>query len=173
MTTLLNQALILTLVGMGMTFAALGLLVLGMYAMTALITDKPRRQEMPLPETQVEETLLTQVADVVLHIAAAASLPSADAVAVQPQDEDRQRAAAVAVALALADTSQSDDAAADCRVAADCRYRAAAAAAALAMALAERNPASVVPAPSTAAPDAWNYHARGHHLTQRQRFART
>jgi len=152
---------------MGMTFAALGLLVLGMYAMTALITDKPRRQEMPLPETPAEEALLTQVADVVLHIAAAASLPSADAVAVQPQDEDRQRAAAVAVALALADTSQSDDAAADCR------YRAAAAAAAVAMALAERNPASVVPAPSTTAPDAWNYHARGHHLTQRQRFART
>jgi sodium pump decarboxylase gamma subunit len=166
MTTLLNQALILTLVGMGMTFAALGLLVLGMYAMTAFITDKPRRKEARTEEAQAEEVFMTQVADVVLHIASAASLPSADTVATQPQDEDRQRAAAVAVAVALEDiTPQSDDAAADCR----CR----AAAAAVIVALAEHNPASAVPATVTTTPDAWNYHARGHHLTQRQRFART
>ncbi|HOU14430.1 MAG TPA: OadG family protein [Anaerolineae bacterium] len=166
MTTLLNQALILTLIGMGMTFAALGLLVLGMYAMTAFITDKPRRKEAPTEETQTEEALMTQVADVVLHIAAASGLPGADAAPSQLQNEDRQRAAAAAVALALEDSiPQTNDATADCR------YRAAAAA--VAAALTEHNPAAVIPAPPTIIPDTWNYHARAQHLIQRQRFART
>ena len=40
MTDLLNQALILTVWGMGMTFAALGALVIGMYLITAWSKDK-------------------------------------------------------------------------------------------------------------------------------------
>jgi Na+-transporting methylmalonyl-CoA/oxaloacetate decarboxylase gamma subunit len=39
MNELLSQALILTLVGMGMTFAAIGILVLGMYALTTFLAD--------------------------------------------------------------------------------------------------------------------------------------
>jgi sodium pump decarboxylase gamma subunit len=94
MTTLLNQALVLTLIGMGMTFGALGLLVLGMYAMTALITDKPRRETASTEEAPAEEALVTRVADVVLHLAAAASQPSTEVEADRPRDEDREYAAA-------------------------------------------------------------------------------
>jgi len=153
MTTLLNQALILTLVGMGMTFAALGLLVLGMYAMTALITDEPRRKKAPAEEAPVEEKLVTQVADVVLHLASATRQSDVEA------SENRARAAAVAVALAMAlesDRPQHDD-----------RYRAAAAAVAMAMASGGAIPA---PANITTMPDAWNTHVRSQHLTQRQRW---
>jgi len=146
MTTLLNQALILTLVGMGMTFAALGLLVLGMYAMTALITDEPRRKKTPVEAAPAEEPLVTQVADVVLHLA---TTRKSDAEVL----EDHKRAAAAAVALAL-DTAE------------DCRYRAAAAAVAIALASADAAPAST----NAAMPDAWNTHVRGQHLTQRQRW---
>ncbi len=147
MTTLLNQALILTLVGMGMTFAALGLLVLGMYAMTAFITDEPRRKKAPVVETPAEEPLVTRVADVVLHLA---TTRRSDAEAL----EDRQRAAAAAVALAL-DAAE------------DYRYRAAAAAVAMALASGDAAPASTN---VVAAPDAWNTHVRSQYLTQRQRW---
>jgi Na+-transporting methylmalonyl-CoA/oxaloacetate decarboxylase gamma subunit len=163
MTTLLNQALILTLIGMGMTFGALGLLVLGMYAMTALITEKPRRKKVPAEEAPAEGALVTRVADVVLHLAAAASLPGAKT----EVDEDRERAAVAAVALALA--SEGDAPQLDVTPA-DCRYRAAAAAVAMAVACAD---AATAPANISTIPDAWNYHARAQQLTQRQRFART
>ncbi len=152
MITSLNQALILTLVGMGMTFAALGLLVLGMYALTALFTDKPRRREPPLPEVPVEGTLVTQVADVALQLATFAAQPGA---AAQPSDEDRYRAAAAAVAHALAledDTPSADD-----------RYRAAVAAIAVACAETESQPAS---GGRLVAPEAWNSHIRARHLSQ-------
>ena len=162
MTTLLNQALVLTLIGMGMTFAALGLLVLGMYAMTALITDEPRRKKAPAEEAPVEGTLVTQVADVVLHLAAAANPPDVKAEAV----EDRERAAAAAVALALAlegDSSHLDATPAD-------RYRAAAAAVAMAVATASAD-ADAVSAPTdvVAMPDAWSHHVRAQQFTGRSR----
>jgi len=149
MTTLLNQALILTLVGMGMTFAALGLLVLGMYAMTALITDEPRRKKAPAEEAPAEEVLVTQAANVILHLAAARQ---SDVVA-----GERELAAATAVALALALEADT----------LDTRYRAAATAVAMAMASGDAAPASTNAA---AAPDAWNMHVRSQHLTQRQRW---
>jgi Na+-transporting methylmalonyl-CoA/oxaloacetate decarboxylase gamma subunit len=160
MTTLLNQALVLTLIGMGMTFGALGLLVLGMYAMTALITDKPRRETASTEEAPAEEALVTRVADVVLHLAAAASQPSTEVEADRPRDEDREYAAAAAVALALAlegDAPQLDATPAD-------RYRAAAAAVAMAVACADAVPANI-----STIPDAWNYHARAQQFTGRGR----
>jgi Na+-transporting methylmalonyl-CoA/oxaloacetate decarboxylase gamma subunit len=162
MTTLLNQALVLTLIGMGMTFAALGLLVLGMYAMTALITDEPRRKKAPDEEAPVEGTLVTQVADVVLHLAAAANPPDVKAEAV----EDRERAAAAAVALALAlegDSSHLDATPAD-------RYRAAAAAVAMAVAAVCAD-ADAVSAPTDVVtmPDAWSHHVRAQQFTGRSR----
>lgn len=149
MTTLLNQALLLTLVGMGMTFAALGLLVLGMYAMTALISDEPRRKKAPVEEAPAEEVVVTQAADVILHLATARQL---DVVA-----GERELAAATAVALALALEADTPDT----------RYRAAAAAVAMAMASGDAAPASTN---AVAIPDAWNMHVRSQHLTQRQRF---
>ncbi|MBN2389196.1 MAG: OadG family protein [Anaerolineae bacterium] len=164
MTTLLNQALVLTLIGMGMTFGALGLLVLGMYAMTALITDRPRRKRTATEEPPPEEALVTQVADVVLHLAAAANLPNTEVEA----DEDRERAAAAAVALALALEDSAPHALADDR------YRAAAAAVAMAVAAASAGATAVsAPASVITMPDPWSSHARGEQLTRRQRFART
>lgn len=156
MTTLLNQALILTLVGMGMTFAALGLLVLGMYAMTALITDEPRRKTAPAEEVPAEERIVTQAADVVLHLATTARQSGAEV------SENRELAAAAAVALALAlegGRPQLDD-----------RYRAAAAAVAMTVTGGEVASASVN---ISTAPDAWNMHVRMRmqHLTQRQRWS--
>ncbi|HQE92912.1 MAG TPA: OadG family protein [Anaerolineae bacterium] len=151
MTTLLNQALILTLVGMGMTFGALGLLVLGMYAMTALITDKPRRQKPPRAAAPAEETLVTQVADVVLHLATTAARPPLRA------EEERELAAVAAVIAALA----SEDATADAR------YRAAAAAVAMAVA---SDAVVQAPTPVFAMPDAWNIHVREQQLAPRQRW---
>jgi len=165
MTTLLNQALILTVIGMGMTFAALGLLVLGMYAMTALITDTPRRKPALSEEEQAEEVFVTRVADVVLHLAAAANLPDADTVTAPPPDEDRLRAAAAAVALALA--LQGDAPQAGSSAVEDDRYRAAAAAVAMAVACAG---ATAAPAHASTMPDAWNAHARAQRITQRQRW---
>ena len=152
MTTLLNQALILTLVGMGMTFAALGLLVLGMYAMTALITDEPRRKTAPAEEVPTEERIVTQAADVVLHLATTARQPGVDV------RENCALAAAAAVSLALEDARpQLDD-----------RYRAAAAAVAMIVTGGEVTSASVN---ISTAPDAWNTHVRTQHLTQRQRWS--
>ncbi len=149
MTTLLNQALILTLVGMGMTFAALGLLVLGMYAMTALITDKPRGKEA------LEAAPETRGVDVALPVVEVAAEP--------PRDEARERAAVTAVALALAMEGVVT------LPVADDRYRAAAAAVAMAVAGADGGAAQ---ANVSGNPDAWNYHAREQQLTQGQRFAR-
>jgi len=155
MTTLLNQALVLTLIGMGMTFAALGLLVLGMYAMTALITDEPRRKKASPEESPAEGALVTQVADVALHLTTAANLP--DVAAVAGEDRERAAAAAVTLALALEGDAAEDD-----------RYRAAAAVVAMAVACAG---AASAPANIIAMPDPWSSYARGQQLTRHQRFA--
>ena len=149
MTTLLNQALILTLVGMGMTFASLGLLVLGMYAMTALITDKPRGKKA------LEAAPETRGVDV--------ALPVVEVAAALPRDAARSRAAAAAVALALAMEGVVT------LPVADDRYRAAAAAVAMAVAGADGGAAR---ANVSGNPGVWNYHAREQQLRQGQRFAR-
>ena len=76
MDELLKQALYLTVVGMGMTFLAIGALVASMYLMTAFIKDRPAQEEEPL-----EEAPLT--------------MPT-------PAKDERYLAAAAAVAVALA-----------------------------------------------------------------------
>ena len=85
MTESLSQALQLTAYGMGMTFAAIGALVLGMYAMTLFIKDKEEE-------------------------AAAAPVSASESAPVPSEDAafgGRRRAAAAAVAVALAQTAQA------------------------------------------------------------------
>lgn len=83
---LLTQALNLTLVGMGMTFAAIGVLVAGMYALTTFLADEEEAEEAPeIPEV--------------------AEAP-ADQAALQ-LDVGRYRAAAAAVAVALAQAADT------------------------------------------------------------------
>lgn len=72
---LLKQALWLTGVGMSMTFASIGLLVLGMYALTAL---SPEKKEQPPAEVQPVERPVVQ----------------------EPVSADRYKAAVAAVAVA-------------------------------------------------------------------------
>ncbi len=94
----LQQALLLTVIGMGMTFAAIGLLVAVMYAMTALIKDK----------TDVEDV---DTDDIDLPIAVApwenssndiAPLAAAAAVATMfAEQQGKAQAAAAAVTVAL------------------------------------------------------------------------
>ena len=78
---LLKQALWLTLIGMGMTFAAIGALVLGMYALGSI---KPRKAA---GEAMAEE---------------AEAAPAAAAEAALSTAEARYQAAAAAVAVARA-----------------------------------------------------------------------
>ncbi len=77
---LLNQTLYLTVVGMGMTFLAIGALVASMYLMTAFIKDRKVEEEPLAPEDE-----------------------PADVSA--PESDERSLAAAVAVAVALATQS--------------------------------------------------------------------
>ncbi len=88
MDELLNQSLQLTLYGMGMTFAAIGSLVLGMYLLTALTAERtaPAGEEA----TAGPEDLLTEVAGAV-------------------EEDDRYLAAAAAVAVAMATTTQPSE----------------------------------------------------------------
>lgn len=94
----LTQAFILTLVGMGMTFAAIGLLVVGMYALTALVKDKPEaavEEALPAPETPQP---MLQKLSVEIQRAAAAAVSVALA---EGGASPRYVAAAAAVATAL------------------------------------------------------------------------
>jgi Na+-transporting methylmalonyl-CoA/oxaloacetate decarboxylase gamma subunit len=77
----LSEALRYTLIGMGMTFAAIGALVVGMYLLTALA---PGREAEETPEARV---------------GGAAPEPQAG--------NDRHRAAVAAVAVALAEASRA------------------------------------------------------------------
>jgi len=87
----LVQALALTGIGMGMTFAAIGVLVLGMYLMTALIKDRqPAGQAAPssasVPDSNASpEPLLPASTSTALYKAAAAAV--AVALAELPQAE--------------------------------------------------------------------------------------
>ena len=77
MDELLKQALWLTGVGMSMTFASIGLLVLGMYALTALF---PEKKGQPPAEVQ----------------------PVKGPVVQEPASADRYKAAVAAVSVAVA-----------------------------------------------------------------------
>ncbi len=89
MNILLEQALVLTVVGMGMTFVAIGLLVVGMYAMTALIKDKA------LIKNKADE--IAAVDEIELLEAPVAQQP---AFAIDPGHPQIAAAAAVAAMLA-------------------------------------------------------------------------
>jgi hypothetical protein len=134
----LTQALILTLVGMGMTFAAIGGLVAGMYALTALVKDKPEAVEAPVTESPA-------VSPQPLVLSPQSSLPNPQSLAPNP----RHLAAAVAVSIALAEAAQSS--------------RHIAAAAAVATALAEQS----APAAAPVNANAWNMVVRARRLMGR------
>ncbi len=99
MNTLLNNALILTLIGMGMTFAALGLLVVGMYALTAFIKERVKEKKGVLPPapSMGEKSIGTGDAR---YIAAAAVVSTALA-----SQSDKTIAAVAAVATTIAANS--------------------------------------------------------------------
>ncbi len=141
MTTLLNQALLLTLVGMGMTFAAIGLLVLGMYAMTALIKDT-RPEARKAVVIKVERNLQSE--------ATAKQISKAvfPGVTITPEKSDDR------------DTNNTRSH--------DGRYRAAAVA--VAVALAAQSASTTAQQANVALADSWNAFVRGRHLAQRQRY---
>lgn len=108
MNTLLTQALLLTLIGMTMTFAAIALLVVGMYVLTALIKDERPKARKPVVvsvERNVQsEAEAKQISQAVFP---GVTITSKDAQTDDDQDnaneaENRNRAAAAAVAVALA-----------------------------------------------------------------------
>ena len=108
MNTLLSQALLLTLIGMTMTFAAIGLLVGGMYVLTALIKDERPKARKPVVvkvernvQSEAEAKRISQAVFPSITIAPE-EVPTANDEDNANEVEDRQRAAAVAVALALA-----------------------------------------------------------------------
>jgi Na+-transporting methylmalonyl-CoA/oxaloacetate decarboxylase gamma subunit len=88
MEDLLSQALVLTAIGMGMTFVAIGTLVLGMYLMTALIKGgRSEAAEVPAEPPSVPEIVAPDY----------------------PAGRDaRQVAAAAAVAVALAEAAAEE-----------------------------------------------------------------
>ncbi len=87
MTESLLQALQLTVVGMGMTFAAIGTLVAGMYLLTALT----REPEEAAPEPPPDPNKLT-ILGITVDISQVNAAPA----------EAKQRAVAAAVAVAMA-----------------------------------------------------------------------
>ena len=93
MDELLSQALLLTLVGMGMTFAAIGVLVASMYALTTFLADEEAKEspETPAAVAVPDGETVLQV-DVGRHHA---------------RYRARYRAAAAAVAVALAQATDT------------------------------------------------------------------
>jgi Na+-transporting methylmalonyl-CoA/oxaloacetate decarboxylase gamma subunit len=139
MTTLLNQAFTLTLVGMGMTFAAIVLLVAGMYVLTALA----KSEDAPARRRKSAAPVVIQVPDENIGTPRRGPSPTlavTSSTDVKPSEpagpvDDRYLAAAAAVAVALA-TQAAPAASQDGRV------------------------IGISP---------WNTHMRGHQLTQRLR----
>ncbi len=73
----LVDALWLTVIGMAMTFGALGALVLGMYAMTALIRDRQADETEPAGSAAPDPEPSAVVEDQGRYIAAAAAVAAA------------------------------------------------------------------------------------------------
>jgi Na+-transporting methylmalonyl-CoA/oxaloacetate decarboxylase gamma subunit len=137
----LEQALILTLVGMGMTFAAIGLLVAGMYAMTAFIKDKADDED----ELFDEMPAIYEPSPIAGHPSPGDS---------GRNDADRRLAAAAAVATMLAEQQG--------------KMQAAAAAVAAAIATADAAATQTTTGPQLATSSAWNTAIRVQRLSQRQ-----
>ncbi|MFP4394092.1 MAG: hypothetical protein ACLFTI_02420 [Anaerolineales bacterium] len=80
---LLSQVLLLTLVGMGMTFAAIGVLVAGMFALTTFLADEEAQESPETPVAAPDDQAALQV------------------------DVGRYRAVAAAVAVAVAQATDT------------------------------------------------------------------
>lgn len=150
MSEALAQALRLTALGMGMTFASIGALALGMLAMTYLTNGSRLRAK----DGRERKTLDDRTSESQAKPATAESIPAGHAV-VRPE----AAAAAAAVGVALA------------RLAEDHAMEAAqAAAAAVAVSLIDQQ-GSVSSAPSyPGAAEPWNSYVRGAHLSRRARY---
>ncbi len=99
MTELLKQALVLTGWGMGMTFLALGALVLGMYLMTALVKDKNETHtdsDVELVVGAGEDNDEGNLDHLIIENKGTARI-----------NDDQNRAAAAAVAIAIALSQES------------------------------------------------------------------
>lgn len=106
----LTQAIFLTLAGMTMTFAAIGLLVVGMYVLTAVVKDeRPKRKPIVVNvernvQSEAEAKQISQAVFPGVTLAPEETMPDGHANA-ETEVENRRRAAAVAVAIALATQS--------------------------------------------------------------------
>jgi len=146
--TTLAQALQLTVLGMGMTFASIGVLALGMLLMTRMTREKDRAGTpvgtpagMSVSVSDGDETEMNEMTD-------------RSEVEGRP-DGSAARAAAAAVAVALANRPPATTGAAQ------------AAAAAVAVALAGHGAAA--PQVEVSAVDAWDGYVRSVHLSRRAR----
>lgn len=149
MYTILAQALQLTVLGMGMTFASIGVLALGMLLLTRMTREKDRAGtsagtpvSMPVGVPDGDEIRAIEIAE----------RSEADG----PPGKAAARAAAAAVAVALANRPPAT------------RGAAQAAAAAVAVALAGQGSATLHVAVSAA--DAWDGYVRSVHLSRRARY---
>jgi Na+-transporting methylmalonyl-CoA/oxaloacetate decarboxylase gamma subunit len=106
MSDLLVQGLQLTVLGMGMTFASIGALVVGMYLMTAVTRTRRSRADVSLtaPDDEGERVSLESAA---LESGRLSSPGDGEDGA---EDRTRVRAAAAAVAVALAEAEATADA---------------------------------------------------------------
>ena len=107
MSDLLVQGLQLTVLGMGMTFASIGALVVGMYLMTAVTRTRRSRADVSLTASGDEGERVS------LESAALESgrLSSTGDGEDEAEDRAKVRAAAAAVAVALAEAEATADAA--------------------------------------------------------------
>jgi len=111
MSDLLVQGLQLTVLGMGMTFASIGALVVGMYLMTAVTRTKRSRADVTLtdPGDEGERVSLESAA---LESGRLSSTGDGED---EAGDRAKVRAAAAAVAVALAEAEASEGASMPCR----------------------------------------------------------
>jgi Na+-transporting methylmalonyl-CoA/oxaloacetate decarboxylase gamma subunit len=139
--TTLAQALQLTVLGMGMTFASIGVLALGMRLMTWMTREKGRAG------TPDGTPVSDEIGTVEMAERSEVDGPPAEAAA---------RAAGAAVAVALANRAPAS------------RGAPQVAAAAVAVALAGHG--SAVPQVETTSVDAWDGYVRSAHLSRRARY---
>ena len=91
MNALLTEALGLTVVGMGMTFASIGMLVLGMYLLTMLTGEKRlpgKEKNAPLISVAAEPSVPVEEER---YLAAVGAVAVAVAVAQAAKEQQRQR----------------------------------------------------------------------------------
>ncbi len=154
MNTTLAQALQLTVLGMGMTFASIGVLALGMLLLTRMTREKDRAGT---PGGTPDDTPAGVPDGGEIGTIEMAERSEVDG----PPAEAAARAAAVAVAVALANRPPAARAPAT-------RGAVKAAAAAVAVALAGHG--SATPQVEVSAANAWDGYGRSAHLSSRARY---